>query len=126
MSWLFSTNRIECSESFSKQPTELIVELNSSLRHIIVTIVTLIHDDLLLVELSVFYTFYTFFHKLFFQFLGSSLIWACRILNICCCLLQAIAVVKSKQMIFEFRRVQIDELPRTLSMNKFLHRSHKY
>ena len=34
--WLFSVNKIS-SESFSKQPTQLIVELNSSLRHIIVT-----------------------------------------------------------------------------------------
>ena len=30
-------NKIKSSESFSKQPTQLIVELNSSLRHIIVT-----------------------------------------------------------------------------------------
>ena len=36
--WLFSTNRIKSSESGSEQPTQLIVELNSSLRHIIVTI----------------------------------------------------------------------------------------
>ena len=35
--WLFSANKIKSSESFSKQPTQLIVELNSSLRHIIVT-----------------------------------------------------------------------------------------
>ena len=35
--WLFSANKIKISESFSKQPTQLIVELNSSLRHIIVT-----------------------------------------------------------------------------------------
>ena len=35
--WLFSANKIESSESFSKQPTQLIVEINSSLRHIIVT-----------------------------------------------------------------------------------------
>ena len=38
--WLFSTNKIKSSESFSKQPTQLIVELNSSLRHIIVTMVS--------------------------------------------------------------------------------------
>jgi hypothetical protein len=37
--WLFSANKIKSSESFSKQPTQLIIELNSSLRHIIVTIV---------------------------------------------------------------------------------------
>ena len=36
--WLFSANKIKSSESFSKQPSQLIVELNSSLRHIIVTI----------------------------------------------------------------------------------------
>ena len=35
--WLFSVNKIKSSESFSKQPTQLIVELKSSLRHIIVT-----------------------------------------------------------------------------------------
>ena len=35
--WLFSANKIKSSESFSKQPTQLIVELNSSLRQIIVT-----------------------------------------------------------------------------------------
>ena len=35
--WVFSANRIKSSESFGKQPTQLIVELNSSLRHIIVT-----------------------------------------------------------------------------------------
>ena len=35
--WLFSENKIKSSESGSKQPTQLIVELNSSLRHIIVT-----------------------------------------------------------------------------------------
>ena len=34
--WLFSANEIKSSESFSKQPIQLIVELNSSLRHIIV------------------------------------------------------------------------------------------
>ena len=37
--WLFSANKIKSSESFSKQPTQLIVELNSSLQYIIVTIV---------------------------------------------------------------------------------------
>ena len=35
--WLFSSNKMKSSESFSKQPTKLIVELNSSSRHIIVT-----------------------------------------------------------------------------------------
>ena len=35
--WLFSANKIESSEYFSKQPTQVIVELNSSLQHIIVT-----------------------------------------------------------------------------------------
>ena len=35
--WLFFANKIKSSASFSKQPTQLIVELNSSLRHIIVT-----------------------------------------------------------------------------------------
>ena len=35
--WLFSANKIKSSESFSKQPTQLIVELNSSLQLIIVT-----------------------------------------------------------------------------------------
>ena len=35
--WLFSANKIKSFESFSKQPTQLIVKVNSSLRHIIVT-----------------------------------------------------------------------------------------
>ena len=35
--WPFSANKIKSSESFSKQPTQPIIELNSSLRHIIVT-----------------------------------------------------------------------------------------
>ena len=30
--WLFSANKIKSSESVSKQPTQLIVELNSSLQ----------------------------------------------------------------------------------------------
>ena len=34
--WLFSADKIKSPESFSKQPTQLILELNSSLRHIIV------------------------------------------------------------------------------------------
>ena len=37
--WLFPANKIKSSECFSKQPTQLIVEFNSSLWHIIVTIV---------------------------------------------------------------------------------------
>ena len=32
--WLISANSIKSSESFSKQPIQLIVKLNSSLRHI--------------------------------------------------------------------------------------------
>ena len=35
--WLFAASKIKISESVSKEPTQLIVELNSSLRHIIVT-----------------------------------------------------------------------------------------
>ena len=35
---LFSANKIKSSQSFSKEPTQLIIELNSSLRHKIVTI----------------------------------------------------------------------------------------
>ena len=38
--WLFSAKKIKSSESVSKQPTQLIVELNSLLRHIIVTMVS--------------------------------------------------------------------------------------
>ena len=37
--WLFSTNKIKSSEFFSKQLTQLIVELNLSFLHIIVTLV---------------------------------------------------------------------------------------
>ena len=33
--WLFSANKIKSSESGSKQPTQLIVEFNSSIQHII-------------------------------------------------------------------------------------------
>ena len=35
--WLFSANKTKSSEYFSKQPTQLIVKLNSSLWHIIIT-----------------------------------------------------------------------------------------
>ena len=35
--WLFSANKMQISEYSSKQPTQLIIKLNSSLRHIIVT-----------------------------------------------------------------------------------------
>ena len=35
--WPFSANKIKSPESFCKQPTQFIVELNSSLRHMIVT-----------------------------------------------------------------------------------------
>ena len=44
--WLFSANKIKSSESFSKQPTQLIVELNSSLQHVIVTNVSFIAQNL--------------------------------------------------------------------------------
>ena len=43
---LFSANMIKSSESFSKQPTELIVELNSSLRHISVSVNFIEKSDL--------------------------------------------------------------------------------
>ena len=36
---LFSENKIKSAESISKQPTQLNVQLNSSLRHIIVTLI---------------------------------------------------------------------------------------
>ena len=36
--WLFSANKIKSSEYFSKELTQLIVELNSSLQHIIATL----------------------------------------------------------------------------------------
>ena len=40
--WLFSANKIKSSGFFSKQPAQLIVKLNPSLRqHIIVTVVSL-------------------------------------------------------------------------------------
>ena len=35
--WIFYANKIKSSESFSKKPAQLIIELNSSLQHIIVT-----------------------------------------------------------------------------------------
>ena len=37
--WLFSINKIKSSEFVGKQPTQLIVQLKSSLRHIIVTFI---------------------------------------------------------------------------------------
>ena len=40
LSLQFSANKIKSSEYFSKQPTQLIVALNSSLQHIIVTYIT--------------------------------------------------------------------------------------
>ena len=49
--WLFSANKIKGSESFSKQPTQLIIELNSSLRHIIVTLF-LMHSVLKQTQIS--------------------------------------------------------------------------
>ena len=39
--WLFSTNKIKSSQSFSKQPTQLIVELNLSSRQKLGTILSL-------------------------------------------------------------------------------------
>jgi hypothetical protein len=39
--WLFSENKKKSSESFIKQPTQLIIELNSSLRYIFVTLLLL-------------------------------------------------------------------------------------
>ena len=54
--WLFSANKIKSSESFSKQPTQLIVELNSSLRHIIVTIAD--HVDLVKNKIIEFFLYY--------------------------------------------------------------------
>ena len=53
--WLFSANKIKSSESVSKQPTQLIVELNSSLRHIIVTKMSCFYE-----ELCLHYFFYLF------------------------------------------------------------------
>ena len=38
--WLFSANKIKSTESISKLPTQLIVQLNSSLWHIIVTFIS--------------------------------------------------------------------------------------
>ena len=43
--WLFSVNKIKSSESVSKQPTQLIVELDSSVRHIIVTKIDVSHQQ---------------------------------------------------------------------------------
>ena len=42
--WLFSANKIKSSESFSKQPTQLIVELNSSLQQKLGTLESLKHN----------------------------------------------------------------------------------
>ena len=40
--WLFSAKKVKSSESVSKQPTQLIVKVNSSLPHMIVTLSVLI------------------------------------------------------------------------------------
>ena len=48
--WLFSANKTKSSESFCKQPTQLIVELNSSLRHIIVTLLSCLITTVLAFE----------------------------------------------------------------------------
>ena len=48
--WLFSANKIKSSESFCKQPTQLIVELNLSLRHIIVTLVLIDRSDYIILK----------------------------------------------------------------------------
>ena len=41
--WLSSANKTKSSELFSEQPTQLIFDLNSSLQHIIVTILTFLN-----------------------------------------------------------------------------------
>ena len=49
--WLFFANEIKSSESFSKQPIQLIIELNSSLGHIIVkSILFLVEAENFLLE----------------------------------------------------------------------------
>ena len=48
--WLFSANKIKSSESVSKQPTQLIVELKSSLLHIIVTQDVFIETIILIIK----------------------------------------------------------------------------
>ena len=49
--WPFSASKMKSSESFSKQPTQLIVELNSSLRQIIDSFVFCWSAVLILVSL---------------------------------------------------------------------------
>ena len=44
--WLFTANKIKSSESFSKKPTRLIVELNSLLQQIIDSLIVLKHPPL--------------------------------------------------------------------------------
>ena len=50
--WLFSANKIKSSESFSKQPTQLMVELNSSLQHIIVTLGSFVKFTLIIYSMK--------------------------------------------------------------------------
>ena len=59
--WLFSANKIKISESFSKQPTQLIIQLKSSLRQIIVTIISLITRiaSLFTLQIQIFDSFKT-------------------------------------------------------------------
>ena len=65
--WLFSANKIKTSESVSKQSTQLIVELISSLRHIIVTIIAAdIRHTYLVLELQYHNTLHCHFSHIFF------------------------------------------------------------
>ena len=50
MIWLFSANKIKSPESVSKQLTQLIVELKSSLLHIIVTQDVFIETIILIIK----------------------------------------------------------------------------
>ena len=50
--WLFSANKVNSSEPFSKQPTQLIVKLNSSLRLIIVTLDRVFQNMLFIISFS--------------------------------------------------------------------------
>ena len=75
--WLFSANKIKSSESFSKKPTQLIVEVNSSLRCMIVTQVLTLFSK----------SWWELQHSLFCHFLlkGSTSLAVCKEPNLHYC-----------------------------------------
>ena len=79
--WLFSANKLKSSESFSKQATQLIVEFNSSLRHIIVTLTLLLTvKNVFLIKIKID----SFINQLFEYFYNCVKILNKKVLNTGC------------------------------------------